>query len=113
MDKKILNVEYSQSAICDMNADHLENVTQDIKNVIEENFGDKYVIIFTPFDFQELTDDMCIVSIKSILQDLHNAGKQEVIDAISAALAGLASYDNIGQSDCNESTEPHSSDETH
>lgn len=113
MDKKILNVKYSQSAICGMGTDHFENVTQDIKNIIEENFGDKYVIIFTPFDFQELTDDMCIVSIKNILQDLHNAGKQEVIDAISAALAGLVSCDNVGQSDCNEFTEYHSSDETH
>ena len=102
MSKKILNVKYNQNDICNMSTEHLESVTSDIKNIIEENCGDKYVIIFTPFDFQELSDDMCIVSIKNILQDLHDAGKQGVIDAISAAVSGLTSCETVSGLDSND-----------
>lgn len=76
MPKKIINVKYHQSAIAAMSAEDLNQVTSDIKNLI----GDDYIVIFSPFDFQEIPDEGLFSTVEDILHALKDEGcDQDII----------------------------------
>ena len=69
MAKKIINVKYHPNVIGTMNSEELESITCDIKKLI----GDDYVVIFSPFDFQEIPE-MEIEKARETLMLIHGVG---------------------------------------
>lgn len=103
MDKKILNVKYAQSCIAGMNAEDLENLTSSLRELISVEFDDKYIVVFTPFDFQEIPDEGLVETIYNVLNTLKDAGKQHVIDDIMKIVNEFVSEENECVPDSNES----------
>lgn len=79
MPKKIINVKYHQSAIAAMSTEDLNQVTSDIKNLI----GDDYIVIFSPFDFQEIPDEGLFTTVEDILHALKDEGRDQDIIKIA------------------------------
>lgn len=85
MPKKIINVKYHQSAIAAMSAEDLNQVTSDIKDLI----GDDYIVIFSPFDFQEIPDEGLFSTVEDILHTLKDEGRDQDIIKIAELVTNL------------------------
>lgn len=79
MPKKIINVKYHQSAIATMSTEDLNQVTADIKELI----GDDYIVIFSPFDFQEIPNEGLFSTIEDMLYTLKDEGRDQDIIKIA------------------------------
>lgn len=79
MPKKIINVKYHQSAIATMSTEDLNQVTSDIKDLI----GDDYIVIFSPFDFQEIPDEGLFSTVENLLHALKDEGRDQDIIKIA------------------------------
>lgn len=83
MPKKIINVKYHQSAIATMSAEDLNQLTSDIKDLI----GDDYIVIFSPFDFQEIPYEGLFSTVEDILHALKDEGRDQDIIKIAELVA--------------------------
>ena len=106
MPKKIINVKYHQSAIATMSAEDLNQVISDIKDLI----GDDYIVIFSPFDFQEIPDEGLFSTVEDLLHALKDEGRDQDIIKIAELVTKFVPAEAL--SECADSCEYHCQDDS-
>lgn len=99
MAKKIINVKYHPDAIHSIDADDLNQITADIKELV----GPEYVVIFTPFDFQEIPDEDLFGTVENMLNTLKEEGRDQDIVKLAELIAKFVPAEHVseGGSDVN------------
>ena len=97
MSKKIINVKYHPNVIGTMDLEELESITCDIKKLI----GDDYVVIFSPFDFQEIPEEGMFETVEGALKELKESGRDDIIIKLSELIGKFVPSEFEGESDSN------------
>lgn len=97
MSKKIINVKYHPNVIGTMNSDELESITCDIKKLI----GDDYVVIFSPFDFQEIPEEGMFETVEGALKELKQSRRDDIIIKLNELTGKFVPSEFEGESDSN------------
>ena len=102
MVKKIINVKYQPSAIMNIDADDLGQMTADIKNLI----GDDYHVIFSPFDFQEVPSEGLFTTVEDILNILKKEGRDKDIIKLAEIVNKFIPAEAQTEGESDENPEP-------
>ena len=97
MAKKIINVKYHPNVIGTMNSEELESITCDIKKLI----GDDYVVIFSPFDFQEIPEECMFKTVEGALKELKESRRDDIIIKLNELIGKFVPSEFEGGSDSN------------
>lgn len=108
MTKKIINVKYHPDAIHSIGADDLNQITADIKELV----GPEYVVIFTPFDFQEIPDEGLFCTVENMLNTLKEGGRDKDIVKLAELIAKFVPAEHVseGEPDVNPESKYHQCD---
>lgn len=97
MSKKIINVKYHPNVIGTMDSEQLESITSDIKKLI----GDDYIVIFSPFDFQEIPEEGMFETVEGALKKLKESGRDDIIIKLSELIGKFVPAEFEGEPDSN------------
>lgn len=108
MAKKIINVKYHPDAIHSIDADDLNQITADIKELV----GPEYIVIFTPFDFQEIPDEGLFGTVENMLNTLKEEGRDKDIVKLAELISEFVPAEHIseGEPDVNPESKYHQCD---
>ena len=102
MAKKIINVKYHPNVIGTMDSEELESITSDIKKMI----GDEYIVIFSPFDFQEIPDEGLFGTVENMLNTLKEEGRDKDIVKLAELIAKFVPAEHISDGEPDVNPEP-------
>lgn len=95
MAKKIINVKYHPDAIHSIGADDLNQITADIKELV----GPDYTVIFTPFDFQEISEEGIFGTVENMLNTLKDEGRDDDIVKLAELIAKFVPAEHVSEGD--------------
>ena len=102
MEKKIINVKYHPDAIHSMGADDLDQITADIKELV----GPEYIVIFTPFDFQEIPEEGLFGTVENMLNTLKDEGRDKDIVKLAELIAKFVPAEHVSEGEPDANPEP-------
>lgn len=102
MSKKIINVKYHPNVIRTMDSEELESITSDIKKLL----GDEYIVIFTPFDFQEISDESLFATVENMLNTLKEGRRDKDIVKLAELIAKFVPAEHVSQGETDVDPEP-------
>ena len=102
MSKKIINVKYHPNVIGTMDSEELESITSDIKKLI----GDDYIVIFSPFDFQEIPDEGLFGTVENMLNTLKEEGRDTDIVKLAELIVKFVPAEHVSEGGSHVNPEP-------
>lgn len=102
MAKKIINIKYHPDAIHSIGADDLNQITADIKELL----GPEYIVIFTPFDFQEIPDEGLFGTVENMLSTLKEEGRDKDIVKLAELISKFVPAEHVSEGGSDVNPEP-------